>query len=211
VPRPSLVLASASPRRRELLEACRIPFRVVVSDAPEDLAAEDEARGPAHVVALLAARKAETVRRMLVEAIGGGAESAESAESWILGADTLVEVDGLSLGKPASAAEARSMIERLSGRTHRVHTGIALIPGLTAATDLESVSTAVSFRLMSEREIDWYVGTGEWRGAAGAYRIQERAAFLVESIHGSYSNVVGLPLEAFYGMLSCHQYDLAGI
>ncbi len=205
---PVLVLASASCRRRALLESCRIPFRVIVSAEPEDVSPEVAARGPDHVVGVLAVRKAEAVRRMLLAPQRGGEAP---RDPWILGADTVVEVDDLTLGKPTDAIQARAMLERLSGKTHRVHTGIALIPGLAAEVETESVCTSVTFRLLSGADIAWYLGAAEWEGAAGAYRIQERAAFLVESIHGSYSNVVGLPLEAFYGMLVRHRYDFGGI
>jgi septum formation protein len=201
---PRILLASASERRRALLEACRIPFDVLVSDASEEVGPEAVSRGSEHVVSILAARKAETVRQRLIATRG---LSPESQACWVLGADTVVEVDGLMLGKPADEAEARGMLERLAGRTHRVHTGLALIAGLSESADVRSVTTEVTFRPMTAADVDWYLSTREWLGAAGAYRIQERGAFLVEAVRGSYSNVVGLPLEAFYGMLVRHRYN----
>lgn len=205
---PLIVLASASPRRRELLESCGIPFRVVLSDASEEVSADDLARGIEHVVTVLAERKAEAVRRLVA---GSRDVDAEIAEGWILGADTVVDVDGQLLGKPVDEAGARRMLLRLCGREHRVHTGIALIPGPGAAADAVAVTTEVRFRRLSEDEVGWYLRSREWEGAAGAYRIQERAGLLVESIRGSYSNVVGLPLEAFYGILTRHHYRFGGI
>jgi septum formation protein len=205
---PFIVLASASPRRRELLESCGIPFRVEVSDAPEAISADDLALGLPYVVTLLAGRKAEAVRRRV--AADPDADP-ELAGGWFLGADTVVDVDGDLLGKPADEGEARRMLLRLSGREHRVHTGIALIPGPGAAADAVAVTTEVRFRPLSEEEVSWYLRSREWEGAAGAYRIQERAGLLVESIRGSYSNVVGLPLEAFYGILTRHHYRFGGI
>jgi septum formation protein len=202
---PILVLASASARRKALLEACHIPFRVMVSDVSEEVEPDAAARGTAYVVELLAARKAESARGGL----GAGAGS-PPGEAWILSADTIVEIDGLMLGKPATEEEAARMLQRLSGRTHRVWSGIALVPGLRAQADVTSVATAVTFRVLTSRDLAWYLSTREWEGAAGAYRIQERAGFLVESIQGSYSNVVGLPLEALYGMLVRHRYDFGG-
>ena len=176
----------------------------MVSGTDEDVAPETARGGPAQVVTALAIRKAEAVRSRLAPS------AAPAPAAWVLGADTEVEVGGVLLGKPLTGTEARGMIARLSGVTHRVHTGIALIPGLDAASEALAVVTSVTFSRLSEAEIDWYVSTGEWDGAAGAYRIQERGAFLVRSIEGSYSNVVGLPLEAFYGMLMSHHYYFGG-
>ena len=166
-PLPRIILASASDRRQALLRSCRIPFEVVVSGTDEGVTPETARGGPAHVVTALAIRKAEAVRSRLARAAG----AADAPEAWVLGADTEVEVGGALLGKPLTAFEARAMIARLSGKTHRVHTGIALIPGLGAASEALAVSTRVTFSRLSEAEIDWYVSTKEWEGAAGAYRI----------------------------------------
>ena len=108
---------------------------------------------------------------------------------------------GLVIGKPAGIEEAERFLRMLSGRVHRVHTGLALYAGRERPMEVEAVSTEVRFRALDEAEIQSYLESGEWAGAAGGYRIQERGAFLVEWIRGSWSNVVGLPLEAFYGML----------
>jgi len=125
---------------------------------------------------------------------------------WVLGVDTVVEIDGTVLGKPSGPEEAERMLRALSGKVHRVYSGVALLVERTRPMELESVCTEVKFRAMEDGEIRSYIESGEWAGAAGAYRIQERGAFLVEWIRGSYSNVVGLPLEAFYGILVRNEY-----
>jgi septum formation protein len=146
---------------------------------------------PADRTIALARRKVEAVLALF----------ANVAPQWVLGADTVVEVDGLVLGKPAGIEEAERFLRLLSGRVHRVHTGLALHAGRERPIEVEAVSTEVRFRTLGDEEINAALESGEWAGAAGAYRIQERGAFLVEWIRGSWSNVVGLPLEAFYGML----------
>lgn len=196
-----LVLASSSPRRRELLLRCGVCFRVVEPRVSEEILPEVMESGPLSVVVDLAARKAGDVWERL-----GGAESQE----WVVGADTVVEADGLIMGKPAGEDEAREMILRLQGSDHRVHTGLAIFSPGVALPHTCSSTTIVSVRALCAAEIDWYVAAGEWEGAAGGYRIQERGGMLVKSITGSYSNVVGLPLEAFYGMLTAHGYRLGG-
>ncbi len=106
---------------------------------------------------------------------------------WVLGADTVVEVDGLVLGKPAGIEEAERFLRLLSGRVHRVHTGLALLADRQRPIEVEAVSTEVRFRTLEDEEIRLSLESGEWAGAAGAYRIQERGAFLVEWIRGSWS------------------------
>jgi septum formation protein len=184
----TIILASGSPRRRELLERVRIPCKVV---SPEVDEAYEEGRTPTDHTTVLARRKVETVLALF----------RNEAPQWVLGADTVVEIDGLVLGKPAGIEEAERFLLKLSGRVHRVHTGLALHAGRERPIEIEAVSTEVRFRTLDDEEIRSSLESGEWAGAAGGYRIQERGAFLVEWIRGSWSNVVGLPLEAFYGML----------
>ena len=167
-----LILASASPRRAALLEQLGIPFEVVVPDVEELTEGE-----PREVVVENARRKAAAVEGDLV-----------------LGADTVVSVDGAVLGKAGSEGEARSHLVRLSARKHEVWSGVAL-GERTAA-----VKTEVTFRDV-ESLLDWYLASGEWRGKAGAYAIQGRGAALVERIEGDYSNVVGLPISALVELL----------
>jgi septum formation protein len=168
-----LILASASPQRRAILEQIGIDFEVRPANV-EELAEGD----PSEV--------AEANARMKAEAVVGAGEL-------VLGADTVVANAGEILGKPADEAEARSHLEALSDRTHAVIGGFVLAEdGDVALTAVER--TLVSFRPLPAGLIDWYVATGEWRGRAGAYAIQGAGAVLVAGIQGDYLNVVGLPL-----------------
>jgi septum formation protein len=184
----TIILASGSPRRRELLERVSIPIKVVSPQVDETW---DGDGSPADMTTALARRKVEAVLALF----------RNEAPRWVLGADTVVELDGVVLGKPTGIEEAERFLLKLSGHTHRVHTGLALYVERSRPIEVEAVTTEVRFRTLEEEEIGRYLDEGEWAGAAGAYRIQERGAFLVEEIRGSWSNVVGLPLEAFYGML----------
>lgn len=174
-----LVLASASPRRKRLLEQARIPFLA----EPADISEEHEGAGPAATARRLAGEKAREVCKRL-------------AGRWILGADTVVVLEDAVLGKPRDQADAIAMLERLGGRDHRVVTGFSILSPSGREVHCESVSTVVQFRPLQEREIEGYVATGEPFGKAGSYAIQGIGAFLVASISGSYTNVVGLPLCA---------------
>ena len=168
-----LILASASPQRRAILEQIGIPFDVRPADV-EEIAEGD----PSEV--------AEANARMKAEAVGQDGEL-------VLGADTLVAAGGAILGKPADEAQARSHLEALGGRTHAVIGGFVLAEdGDASLTGVEK--TLVSFRPLTPALIDWYLSTGEWRGRAGAYAIQGAGAALVTGIQGDYLNVVGLPL-----------------
>ena len=165
-----LILASASPQRRAILEQLGVSF-VVRPSASEELS-----EGDPHEVAL------ENARRK-ASAVEGDT---------VLGVDTLVALDGAIYGKPRDEEHARATLRTLAGRTHQVVSGIALMPGERTAVAL----TDVSFREMDDTWIDWYVQTGEWRGRAGGYAIQGRGAALVREIRGDYLNVVGLPVAA---------------
>lgn len=180
-----LVLASASPRRIELLRSVGIDPLVDPADVPE---IPDPARSPEENAAAFAREKATTV-------------AARHPDAAVLAADTIVVADGLLLGKPEGPADARAMLDRLAGRGHRVVTCVTLLPahhttngGGWPATHLR-VSTAVWFRDLTEAERDAYVASGEWEGKAGGYAIQGRAGCFVRALRGSYSNVVGLPLS----------------
>lgn len=171
-----IVLGSGSPQRRAILEQIGVSFTVLVSDV------EEESQGdPVQVAEENARRKARAVAALA------------ATGSTVLGADTLVAVDGDILGKPRDAEQAREYVARLAGRTHQVVGGIAIVcGGELAHTDVEV--TAVHFRPVSPAFIDWYVATGEWQGRAGGYAIQGVGAALVAGIEGDYLNVVGLPL-----------------
>jgi septum formation protein len=177
-----LVLASASPRRRELLTQAGYTFRVHAAQVNEDPLPGEE---PIAYVTRLAREKAEAVFREL-SADGHG------EPLLVLGADTTVTVDGEILGKPENAAEAARMLRLLSGRSHRVMTGVALVSA--AATEVAAEVTAVRFLTLSDEEIAAYVATGEPMDKAGAYAIQGRAARWIPRIEGCYFNVMGLPL-----------------
>jgi septum formation protein len=171
-----LILASASPRRADLLRAIGLSFEVVPSDVDEHPRAGEE---PPALAERLARTKAEV-----------GAQLRPGR--WVLGADTVVALGSRILGKPEDAADARAMLEALSGRTHRVWTAYCLVgPGAAIA---RAVVTDVQVRALSPREIDAYLACGEWRGKAGAYAIQGVFAYAIPRIEGSYTNVVGLPL-----------------
>ena len=183
-----IVLASASPRRLESLR--RLGFDALPFAADVDESAFDDLPVPERVVALAELKARE------------GAARAPYPPYWAIGADTLISVDGLAFGKPVDEDEARAMLEALSGRTHIVASGLCVLDRRAGAVERAVSETTVAFAKLDSREIDWYLSTGEWRGAAGAYRIQERAALFIERIEGSFSGVVGLPLHAFYGILS---------
>jgi septum formation protein len=173
-----LVLASGSPQRRAILDDLGLAFEVRVSDVAE----EDEG-APRAVASENALRKALAV-----------AEGA-APDDLVVGCDTLVATDGVQIwGKPADADHARRTLRHLSGQTHEVVSGLALVQDGAVRTATEI--TEVTFRDLSDTEIDWYVGTGEWQGRAGAYAIQQRGAVLVNRIAGDYLNVVGLPVAA---------------
>lgn len=178
-----LILASGSPRRRELLSRMRVPFVVEVSDVDE------RAEGsPWEVVAILAGRKARAV-----------AEKHDSG--LILAADTLVCLDGQALGKPKDDAEAARMLRALSGRGHEVYTGMCLLDAATGREQLCVEESRVFFRPLTDEEISEYVASGEPRDKAGAYAIQGGAAAFVSRYEGSYDNIVGLPTEKLSELL----------
>ena len=189
----TIILASGSPRRKELLTRVKMPLKVIPPSFTEDYSV---ASPPEELVLGIARSKVEAVMELF---------KSESPR-WVVGVDTIVEIDGKVLGKPSGPEEAMSMLGLLSGRVHRVYSGIAVLIERGKPIESEVVRTEVKFRAMAPSEIRYYVDCGEWSGAAGAYRIQERGAFFVEWIQGSYSNVVGLPLEAFYGILRRNAY-----
>lgn len=179
------MLASASPRRRELLAQLDVAFDVAAPDVDET---PRDGEQPAELVRRLARDKAAAVARARPDAV-------------VVAADTVVDVDGVGLGKPASDDEARRMLRLLSARRHLVHTGVAVAAGARVAVT-EVITTAVEFVALTEATVDWYVATGEPRDKAGAYAIQGHGGVLVRRIEGSTSNVVGLPLAELATMLA---------
>jgi septum formation protein len=179
-----LILASASPRRAELLRAAGYEFDVVVADVDESIRAGES---PSTYVRRLAAEKSARVAADLARHAGR-----PLPDVVVLGADTSVVVDGAILGKPGDAGEGAEMLRRLSGRTHEVLTGISLRQGAYEIGRVET--TAVTFRALTDEDISWYVASGEGRDKAGGYAIQGLASRFIPGIAGSYANVVGLPV-----------------
>jgi septum formation protein len=190
-PKSKLILASSSPRRAEILRNAGFDFDVVPAHA-------DESRRPGEAatdyVRRLAEEKAHTVARQL-------AKDPASDSTFIIGADTVVVIDTEIMGKPSSEANAREMLRRLSGKTHEVHTGLTVLQGDGAASRTAAETTRVTFVVLSEKEIEDYIATGEPFDKAGAYAIQGRGGKFISRIEGCYFNVMGLPLARLYEML----------
>jgi len=178
-----LILASQSPRRHDILRWMGIPFETEVCTEPEStpsgLSADE-------MVRYLALHKAEFAKRL-------------HPDDCILGADTVVVLDGQILGKPYKPERAKAYLRRMQGRTHIVYTGVALLHGMHR--DIRCCTTEVTFRPMSEAEIDWYVSTGEPLDKAGAYGLQGLGSVFVDTMKGNYFNVIGLPAPVVYEML----------
>lgn len=177
-----MILASASPQRRAILEQLGIAFTVVPAHVEE--LEQGDPEGLARENALRKARAVAT----------------QHPGSVVLGVDTDVALDGEIFGKPADAADAAAMLSRLQDRTHDVWSGIVLIAG--GIEHVETVRTGVRFAAASGVDIERYVASGEWRGRAGGYAIQGRGAWLVEAVEGDYFNVVGLPVAALRRLLT---------
>ena len=180
---PRLILASASPRRQELMKLLRFDFEVRASGVPEE---PRRGESPAQLVMRLARAKADTIRDTRPEA-------------WVVGADTVVVCGSEILGKPDSPAAAGEMLRKLSGRTHEVLTGICIRHRQLRHASF--VETSVRFAALSDRDIQEYLATGESLGKAGAYAIQGYGSRFVHGIHGCYFNVVGLPLAHLHRTL----------
>jgi septum formation protein len=171
-----VLLASGSPRRRELLAQLGVEFEIVAPDVDETPLPGE---APVPYVGRLAIAKAAAV--------------AVAPETMVIAADTTVEIDGDILAKPIDVADATTMLRRLSARTHQVHTGVALRRG--ERTVSEVVTAHVTFAALTDAQIDWYVATGEPMDKAGAYAVQGTGGVFVERVDGSVSNVIGLPLH----------------
>jgi septum formation protein len=195
----TLVLASASPRRRELLTQAGYTFTVHPAHIPEDPLPNED---PIAYVVRLARQKAELVFAEVSQARIYSEKSDPpevAAPQWVVGADTTVVIDNQILAKPIDAADAARMLRLLSGRTHRVITGVAVVTA--QHTEVAAEVTGVRFLTLSEEEIAAYIATGEPMDKAGAYAIQGRAALWIPRIAGDYFNVVGLPLALVSTML----------
>jgi septum formation protein len=180
-----IILASSSPRRQELLRQIGIPFRTMPSDVDEGILAGES---PEKYAVRVALDKASSVASQVKSGI-------------VIGADTIVVLRDEVLGKPADARDAVRMLSMLSGKMHRVITGLAVVDVATETVKTASAVTRVWFHPLSHETIESYVATGEPLDKAGAYGIQERGAVFVERVDGCYFNVVGLPLSLLMGLL----------
>jgi len=172
------ILASASPRRQELIQLLGLPFRCIPSDVDENVSSHLQ---PDEIVCTLARRKAM------------GVMPKQNQPTVVVGADTIVVCDDQILGKPTDKGDAKKMLLTLQGKTHRVYTGVCIVDNRGKEQSFYAM-TEVRFYPLSEEEIDVYIESGEPMDKAGAYGIQEKGALLVEKINGDYFNVVGLPI-----------------
>lgn len=176
-----IVLASASPRRRELLQNMGLGFEIITSDGAEQVFENELPQ--------------DTVKRLSSEKALNVAKRAPYDDCIVIGADTVVAIDGKILGKPEDEGDAKRMLTLLSGRTHKVYTGVSVIETTSGERVSDYVETEVKFVNLTERQIEKYVSSGEPMDKAGAYGIQDLGAMLVEKINGDYFNVVGLPVS----------------
>jgi septum formation protein len=180
-----LILASASPRRQELLRAMDLKFKIIPAHINEIYLAGES---PRQHVKRLSGDKAMVIAR-------------KYSKAWVLGADTIVVIDGLILGKPKSQTQAREMLQKLSGREHKVFTGFTIAHVDAEVYQTKVIQSSVRFKTISPREMEWYIACDEPYDKAGGYAVQGKGACFIQSIRGSYTNVIGLPLcevlEAF--------------
>ncbi|MBM4305618.1 MAG: septum formation inhibitor Maf [Deltaproteobacteria bacterium] len=173
-----LILASMSPRRCELLKQLGLDFKVIPSEIDEDIIPGESPRE--HVIRLAKAKALDV--------------GSQYPEDWVIGADTIVYIDGIILGKPKNRGEAMEMLRLISGKEHRVLTGVSVYHHKKGKSECEAVETVVKVKSLTTDEMNWYINTGEPFDKAGGYGIQGIGSFMIESIKGSYTNVVGLPL-----------------
>jgi septum formation protein len=193
--RKSLILASSSPRRQELIRSLGIPYEIRVSDADETV---EDGVSPSEIVEILSLRKANTVF--------GQMRSQEQQHGVIIGSDTIVVFQGQVLGKPADETDSFRMLSMLQGNTHQVYSGVACIDARSGKYAVSHRVTNVKMKPMPSERIHRYIATGEPRDKAGSYAIQGIGATLVEGIEGDYFNVVGLPLSLLADMLE--EFDI---
>ena len=179
------ILASSSPRRRELLGSIGVDFEVIPSHIPEE---RGEGETPEEYVARLSREKAHAI-------------AAKHPDRWIIAADTTVALDDLVLEKPIDPEDAKRMLKTIAGKTHVVYTGVTLLNVAKQWQETRVAESEVRMLPLDARDIDWYVATGEPLDKAGAYAVQGIGAMFIDSIHGSYTNVVGLPLATLFQMM----------
>jgi septum formation protein len=174
----TFILASVSPRRQELLRSVGLKFKTIPAHVDEDYI---EGESPKQHVRRLAQEKAQLIAQKYPRA-------------WVLGADTIVVIDGLILGKPKNKTQAKEMLKKLSGREHKVFTGFAVTQVASKVSHSDVVQSTVKFKEINTAELDWYIACDEPYDKAGGYAVQGKGAYFIKSIRGSYTNVIGLPL-----------------
>ena len=174
----SFILASLSPRREELLRSVGLKFKIIPAHVNEEYL---DGESPREHVWRLSHNKAMAIAQ-------------KNPGAWVLGADTIVVIDGLILGKPKNKKQAREMLTRLSDRQHNVFTGFTLAQGTTKVYKTKVIQSAVLFKKISPEEMEWYINCDEPYDKAGGYAVQGKGAYFIKSIRGSYTNVIGLPL-----------------
>lgn len=191
-----IILASSSPRRQEILRMLDIPFQVILPNIDETLTSSVDTED---IPELLAREKVSAVIHSL---------PSQQEIQWVLGADTVIVKNGRIFGKPQSADEAAEFLKEFQGSTHTVITAVVLYNGKQKSTTSRVARTKVTFAPMTDDEIQWYLESGEWHGAAGGYRIQSLASIFIEKIEGSQSCVTGLPIHELYDMLKEQNYSI---
>lgn len=192
----NIILASSSPRRQEILKSMGIPFQVIMPNIDES---SFYSRNPSDLPEILAKAKVQAVVR---------SRPPKQVIPWVLGADTLVVMGNKVFGKPKDYQEAYDFLNALQGRSHQVITALALYNGRNHVTSVRTAVTKVTFSPMTDEEIQWYIETGDWHGAAGGYRIQGMASCFISKIDGTNSCVVGLPIFELYDMLKEQKYSI---
>ena len=191
-----IILASSSPRRQEILKLLNIPFKVIIPNIDETISSAIE---PEEIPEFLAREKVTAVIHSLPP---------QQEILWILGADTIILKEGKIFGKPDSRAQAEAFLREFSGKTHQVITSVVLYNGRKKTFISKNAVTKVTFSELSDKEINWYLDTEEWHGAAGGYRIQILASCFIKSIEGTQSCVTGLPIFELYDMFKEQGYSL---
>lgn len=191
-----IILASASPRRQEILTSLNIPFKImfpdIVETPPPEISLENTPE-------YLATQKVHSVIKMF---------PSEQTIPWILGADTAIIYDNKLYGKPENVDEAREFLTAFSGKTHQVISALALFNGKLNFLDTKVSVNQVTFKNLTNEEIQWYLDTDEWHGVAGGYRIQGKAQLFIKNIKGSYSSIMGLSISDFYEIMQAHNYSI---
>ncbi|WP_407399189.1 Maf family protein [Treponema sp.] len=191
-----IILASSSPRRQQILKSLGIPYIVHPADIDESVPKDIK---PEMAPEYLAAKKVDAVVRNI---------SQDNEIGWVLAADTAIIYRNKIYGKPKDADEAREFLKTFQGNTHKVITGIALYNGSIHYMSTRTSVNKVTFAPMSDMDIEWYLSTSEWHGAAGGYRIQESGSCFIQKVEGTESSVVGLPIYELCDMLREQNYKL---